>query len=357
MRVNRTASPRTAYRVLLLVVIASSANLLNVVPSVEAIVNGVDASGDTSVVTLMPGEINPQSYCTGVYYQDYAVVTAAHCVVAHNGRHGEWRWPLNQWFVAQPGINWKDPQAINTRVRVLRIWVPEKYFNRYNPSLGEVETQIDDIAFLFLEKPLNGRPVSEFASSTQVDAFRDGNGTALHLGYGCLGIPEGSTQIDQNDGKPYRADNIKGTRRGLAHITAVDRHLQVEYPIGKSLCPGDSGSPLFLNQPDNQLLYVGVIFAGNGWEEARKARPKYQSISDITIFYPFASLFDVEYAKYLAEVITSTTTIPPTTTVAPRDQLLKRTVGTKCLKIGAKRKVGNKTLICKRVLKSLKWVA
>ena len=102
MRVNRTASPRTAYRVLLLVVIASSANLLNVVPSVEAIVNGVDASGDTSVVTLMPGEINPQSYCTGVYYQDYAVVTAAHCVVAHNGRHGEWRWPLNQWFVAQP---------------------------------------------------------------------------------------------------------------------------------------------------------------------------------------------------------------------------------------------------------------
>ena len=55
---------------------------------------------------------------------------------------------------------------------------------------------------------------------------------------------------------------------------------------------------------------------------------------------------------------TTTTTIPPaTTTVAPRDQLLKRVIGTKCLKLGAKRKVGNKTLICKRVLKSLKWVA
>ena len=55
---------------------------------------------------------------------------------------------------------------------------------------------------------------------------------------------------------------------------------------------------------------------------------------------------------------TTTTTIPPaTTTVAPRDQLLKRTVGTKCLKVGAKRKVGNKTLTCKKVSKSLKWVA
>ena len=355
---NRNASPRTAYRVLLLVVIASSANLLNVVPSVEAIVNGVDASGDTSVVTLMPGEINPQSYCTGVYYQDYAVVTAAHCVVAHNGRRGEWRWPLNQWFVAQPGINWRTQQAIDTRVRVMRIWVPEMYFNRYNPSLGEVETQIDDIAFLFLEKPLNGRPISSFASSTQIDAFRNGNGTALHLGYGCLGIPEGSTQLEPNDGKPYRADNINGTRRGLAHITVIERHLSVDYPNGKSLCPGDSGSPLFLDQPGNQLLYVGVIFAGTGWEEARKARPQKQSVSEITTFHPFAASFDVEYAKYLAEVITSTTTIPPTTTtVAPRDQLLKRTVGTKCLKVGAKRKVGNKTLTCNRVSKSLKWVA
>ncbi len=463
LQVDGSVSPKAAYRVLLLVVVAFIASLLTVVPSVDAIVNGVDATGDSAVVTLMPGEVNPQSYCTGVYFQEYAVVTAAHCVVAHNGRRGEWRFPLNQLYVAQPGVDWKTPQAVSTRVRVLRIWVPEKYFNRYNPSLGEVETQIDDIAFLFLEKPLNGRPVSGFASSTQVDAFRNGNGTALHLGYGCLGIPEGSTQLEQNDGKPYRADNINGTRRGLAHITAIDRHLQVDYPIGKSLCPGDSGSPLFLNQPDNQLLYVGVIFAGNGWEEARKAHPKYQSVGDITTFYPFASLFDVEYAKFLAEInellaqeqekrtataklltaakengnytrspgchavgisaavevrnsdgswtthndalgwessdtgCPSTHPVTPwtiitlansstirwkysgvgwttystasewiriaavptttTTTVAPRDQLLKRTVGTKCLNVGAKRKVGNKTLTCKKVSKLLKWVA
>ena len=271
-------------------------------PSADAIVNGVEVSGETSVVTLMPGEINPQGYCTGVFYKDYAVVTAAHCVVAHDGRRGEWRYPLDQWYVAQPGINWRTPQAIDSRVRVLRIWVPENYLNRYNPSLGEVETQIDDIAILFLEKPLNGRPVNGFASSAQVEAFRDGRGTAVHLGYGCLGIPEGSTQIEPNDGKPYRADNIMGTRRKLAHITAVERHLEVEYPNGKSLCPGDSGSPLFLNEPNNQSSYIGVIFAGNGWEDARKASPTKQAVGEITTFYPFASVFDVEYAKFLAEL-------------------------------------------------------
>lgn len=299
---NRNGVTRICRRTVLIGVIILTFNSLINGSGVDAIVNGFEVSGDTSVVTLMPGEVNPQGHCTGVYYQDFAVVAAAHCVVANNGRRGEWQYPLNQWYVAQPGVNWKLPQSKDTRVRVLRIWVPEKYFNRYNPSSGEVETQIDDIAFLFLEKSLNGRPVGGYAPSTQVDAFRDGVGTATHLGYGCLGIPEGSTQLEPNDGKPYRVDNIRGTRRGLAHITEVNRHLQVDYPTGQSLCPGDSGSPLFLSQQDSKVSYVGVVFAGNGWEEARKSRPAYRGVGDITTFYPFASTFDVEYAKFLAEI-------------------------------------------------------
>ena len=54
---------------------------------------------------------------------------------------------------------------------------------------------------------------------------------------------------------------------------------------------------------------------------------------------------------------TSTTaTIPSTTTLAQLDQILKGVVGTKCQKVGTKRRVGNKTLSCKKISKSLRWI-
>ena len=266
------------------------------------IVNGSDATGNASVVTLFAGDSSTGGYCTGVYFQDYAIVTAAHCIVAQDGRGSEFLHPVEQWYVSQPGVNWKTPEAISTRVPVLRIWVPSDYFNRWKPESNQVETQINDIAFLFIEEPLKGKPIRNSASRDELDAFRGGLGVATHFGYGCLGIPEGSTTIEPNNGKPYRIDNILGTNKHLPHIPIPDRHLQVKYPWGTSLCPGDSGSPLLLNRANGDFTYLGVIFAGNGWDEARKAQPRYQSAGDITTFLPFETTFNTEYNRFLSDI-------------------------------------------------------
>jgi len=274
---------------------------INAGPAV-GIVNGSDATGNASVVTLFAGENSTSGYCTGVYFQDYAIVTAAHCIVADDGRGSEFRYPVEQWYVSQPGVNWKTPEAVSTRVPVLRIWVPSDYFNRWEPESNLKETQVNDIAFLFIEEPLKGKPIRKSASRDELDAFRGGLGVATHFGYGCLGIPEGSTTIEPNNGKPYRIDNILGTNKNLPHIPIPDRHIQVRYPWGTSLCPGDSGSPLLLNRANGDFAYLGVIFAGNGWDEARKAQPRNQSVGEITTFLPFETTFNTEYSQFLSDI-------------------------------------------------------
>lgn len=59
----------------------------------------------------------------------------------------------------------------------------------------------------------------------------------------------------------------------------------------------------------------------------------------------------------ITNTTTSTTaTILSTTTLAQPDQTVKGVIGTKCQKVGNKRRVGNKTLSCKKISKSLRWV-
>jgi hypothetical protein len=154
------------------------------------------------------------------------------------------------------------------------------------------ETQVNDVAFLFLESELKGPHVTRAATREEIEAFRFGKGRAFHLGYGCIG--QSWEERKNNDGKPYLASEIIGTNQGSLSTPIWDRFLLAQYDLGKGeTCSGDSGSPLLMKK-GSEVLYLGSIFAGGNGPNGIK-------YAATTVLWPFVSALDEAYSKFLVE--------------------------------------------------------
>ena len=274
--------------------VAGLALILMIIPVTPAnsIINATPVVGSDYVVTMLFGDEKPASHCTGAYFRPRIVVTAAHCVIAQGARAPQLTRPIEDWYVSQPGIDWQSSGTKSSRIKVLKIWTDPDYFNRWEPDKGLRETQVNDVAFLFLERELNGPTVTRAANREEIESFRDGQGRAFHLGYGCIGTSY--EQRKENDGKPYLSEGIIGKRMGSLSTPIWDRFLLAQYPTGKGeVCSGDSGSPLLLKK-GNEVLYLGIIFAGgNGATGERFAAT--------TVLWPFVAALDEVYKQFLIE--------------------------------------------------------
>ena len=274
--------------------IAGLALILTVIPVTPAnsIINATPAVGSDYVVTMLFGDEKPSSHCTGAYFRPRIVVTAAHCVIAQGARAPQLTRPIEDWYVSQPGIDWQSSGTKSSRVKVLKIWTDPDYFNRWEPDKGLRETQVNDVAFLFLERELSGPTVSRAANREEIESFRDGQGRAFHLGYGCIGTSY--EQRKGNDGKPYLAEEIIGTKERSSSTPIWDRFLFAQYPVGKGeVCSGDSGSPLLMKK-GSEVLYIGTIFAGG-------IGPNGVKLAATTVLWPFVPALEEAYAKFIVE--------------------------------------------------------
>jgi hypothetical protein len=266
--------------------------------SVSAVVNGKPVVGTDYAVTIFLSE-KGNGFCTGIYFSPRVVITAAHCVVIEEGKAGEWRTSIENLYVSHTGIDWSDPSSISKRSKVLKIWVDPNYFNRYKPELSEVQTQKNDIAFLFLDEPLAGKHLDRSASQDETNEFRLGKIPATHIGYGCIGSIDGN--VIANDGKPYRLDGVTGTTRtDPSKLNSNDVYLGLDYPFGTSLCPGDSGSGLYFER-EGKAIFLATIFAGGGWQSAAQKDVTKRGEAGAIAFWTFKETYEIELRKFLDE--------------------------------------------------------
>lgn len=306
------------------------------------------ALGNPLIVSWLENGTTRSSSCSAGLLRERIVVTAAHCVTQQDSTQLNAGWE-NSW-VAMPGVDIRSDD-VTTRVKVVRIIRAPNYIDVWQPDKGDTRTQVDDIAFLFLEKPLvSGYSVS-VATMEEVAVIKSQRSEITHLGYGWQ-------NRTGHDGKPYQIV-LKANSRGRARYGdtyGVDwKTISTEETGTKAVCGGDSGSPWY-SLLNGTIKLVAVTVAATGCLGTGLGGTLG------TVIAPYLPLLDAEWEIFrISESAATTTTTTTTTTNAIKNKSdakasrLKNLLGQKCFSLGSKRKMVKTIITCKYVSKNLIW--
>ena len=224
----------------------------------HAVSGGDNALGDKRVVALIVRQ-NPRiPRCSAVVIKPRVVATAAHCVAAANGAANALQFSPAELVVSRPGVSiYTDVLA--TRARVVQVIMPSGYTNTWNPSIGDMASQRDDIAFIILDRAISSQsfPIANIDEIAQLKAAQK---PITHLGYGLQ-------SADTIDGSPHLlrlTANITGASRyGVNHRASEVNTLSTRDTATESLCAGDSGGPWYATINGVEKL-VAISSGGGG---------------------------------------------------------------------------------------------
>lgn len=272
---NKLISSFSLCALVLTALLASTAN---------AVENGTSALGDIKVVAAqLSGSRSP--FCSAALLSEYIVVSAAHCFTDNTGNENS---PISTalYTVSLPGVDVLTDD-LSTRVNVMKIVVVAGYDNIWKPDQNDTRTQKDDIAFLFLEKPLVPKYQIEVATPFEVSQLKANHSPLTHYGYGFQ-------SKDKQDAKPYKI-TLNASKRNGNEIVDYEKMISTE-EIGGALCPGDSGGPSYAEINGTTKLVGDTVGAGGCLEGLR--------VGDIdlhTLTFPYLELVKQEWEKYAQE--------------------------------------------------------
>lgn len=319
----------------------------------HAVQGGEQVVGTAHVVSWLLSADSRNSACSGALIRERVVVTAAHCVTQSNSEELLFLW--NQIHVAIPGADIRNDD-ISTRVKVKKIVRPSGYINVWKPEIGDTRTQVDDIAFLFLEKPLVLGVRMEVADSLDVQSIKTGRLPILHFGYGFQ-------SSSGHDGKPYTAilnANPQGSGRYGDKYGTESRTISSDETGAKALCPGDSGSPWYAIVEGVKKIVATTVGASGCFGTGVNGTLG-------TLIFPYLSLLDSHWADFVAAESTSLSPAPTVTeSTAPPKSVgssgnsvsLKKVpikIGSRCTKAGQRITISRTTMVCKKLGRDLKW--
>ena len=257
----------------------------------HAIYGGNDATGSDKVLTSVAtgfGYVN-NPHCSMALLSPQIVVSAAHCFAARNQASG-FDFPSSKVFVTRPGISTRSFNLPDReRFPVGSIVFPNGYQNYIDPILGDFRSEVDDIAFLFLDTPLKGDQNIQVATEEDVKKIKSDNLEIQIYGYGQ------STEFGLLDGKPYKT-TLKAQRFGRqSPHPATESKTIIASSIAKSgTCTGDSGAPWYATI-DGVTKLVAVHSASNG----KKCGEGTTAFG--TLIYPYLSFLESKWFDFKVE--------------------------------------------------------
>jgi hypothetical protein len=249
-----------------------------------AIFEGREATGSPYILTLLTNKSVRASFCSMALLTERIVVTAAHCVIADQGKAPDLRWDIKDIYVSQPGAD-VTRDDVASRVHVAQVVTVPDFINTWKPEIRDYRTQINDIAFLFLDSPLVKGYSIEIASEEEIKAAYSSNQKVTHYGYGLQ--------------SPTTQNHAPWTMQ-LPLVTNFDEHLdpaKVMYvQEGPSaLCPGDSGGPWYL-EVNGVKKIAAVTVAASGC----RGNMPYNGKALGTRIYPYIQMMNAKWDEFLA---------------------------------------------------------
>jgi hypothetical protein len=205
------------------------------------------------VLTLARGIDARAPFCSMAMITDQIVVTAAHCVAKNKTDDGSLWYPLETLYVTQPGVDVRVDD-VTTRVKVGKVFFPVRYEAFFDSSIGDLRGARNDIAFLFLEKPLVPGYSIPVANQREFESIQTSGFAVDHFGYGFQ---------NQNgaDGKPYTVTSLTRARK-YSFENDPTQLISGDYGF-PSVCPGDSGGPVY-GTFDGVYKLIAVVNGGGG---------------------------------------------------------------------------------------------
>jgi secreted trypsin-like serine protease len=212
--------------------IPSACNSDSVSQTVNPIIGGVEVAAD-ELPSVGVIKTNAGTICTGSLIAPQAVLTAAHCVEPFSlGVLGA-DVPddiVYKFSLTRDANTASDDEWLRTRGAV---WHESYQLQK--------EGGWNDIALLYLDAPLDGRPLQPLADETTMGILAPGARMAV-AGYGV-------TRLDD--------DNAGVLTRGASQLEELqDLELRVDPLAGQQGCRGDSGGPLFADE--SMAMQVGI---------------------------------------------------------------------------------------------------
>lgn len=244
----------------------------------------------------------PLSRCSASLITSQIILTAAHCVAKTDSSDGSLYVPTSNFKLFAPGV---DFNATNKSIPVEKVIFTPGYANFFYPAAGDTRTQKDDIAFLFISKPLTPELANykiEIANEGEVNLIKQNNLVIKHYGYGLQ-------SKGFQDGRPYTIDlHTYPLGAGRYGNTAAENSKTIstnETGI-KALCPGDSGGPFYADFGGTFKLVATLVF-GSGCGNGSSSNGTLG-----TLVYPYIDLMEREWAIFKASLPTEVTKSSPT---------------------------------------------